>query len=245
MPGNYGRITSIALDPVEKKPLAQWMPGSFVLSVGSYGCNLHCPWCQNSSIAAAGEQDIPWEYYAPEDLVQLAVDLQPQGNVGIAYTYNEPLAGWQYVRDTAQLAHAAGLKNVLVSNGCASEAIVKQLLPLIDAANIDLKGPNQDFYDICGGSYSAVCRTIELMATQPSLHLEVTTLIIPGLNDDPAQIAGIAQYLAKLDPDIVYHVSRFFPRHLYTHLQPTSVATVYACADAARQYLPHVYTGNC
>lgn len=148
---NYGRITSLALDPIEKKPLAQFMPGSKVLSVGSYGCNLRCPFCQNASIACAGPNDVRWREVTPEALADKALELAPEGNIGVAFTYNEPLVGYEFVRDTALEVHARGLKNVLVSNGYVNEGPLSQLLPLIDAANIDLKGFTEDFYRWVGG----------------------------------------------------------------------------------------------
>ena len=140
MDANYGRITSLALDPIEKKPLARFRPGSKVLSVGSYGCNLRCPFCQNASIACAGERDVPWREIAPAELVESAASLVPEGNIGLAFTYNEPLVGLEFVRDTGRLAHERGLTNVLVSNGYVNDGPLHEVAPLIDAANIDLKG---------------------------------------------------------------------------------------------------------
>ena len=242
---NYGRITSIALDPIEKKPLARFMPGSKVLSVGSYGCNLSCPFCQNATIAAAGPDDVRWRTITPEDLVAEAKRLRLQGNVGIAYTYNEPLVGWEFVRDCARLSHEAGLKNVIVSNGMANERVIDALLPYLDAANIDLKGFTQEFYDFAGGNLGAVKRTIEKLAACPTCHLEVTTLVIPGKNDSDGEIESIASWLASLDEGIPYHVSRFFPCHRMSDASPTPVADVYQLADVARKHLHYVYTGNC
>lgn len=148
---NYGRITSLALDPIEKKPLARFRPGSKVLSVGSYGCNLRCPFCQNASIACAGERDVPWREIAPAELVNAAASLVTEGNIGLAFTYNEPLVGLEFVRDTARLAHERGLVNVLVSNGYVNDGPLHEVAPFIDAANIDLKGFTQSFYDLVGG----------------------------------------------------------------------------------------------
>lgn len=242
---NYGRVTSLALDPMEKKPLARFMSGTFVASVGSYGCNLRCPFCQNASIACAGPEDVPWREIAPEELVDIALDARASGCVGIAYTYNEPLVGYEYVRDTGRLAHDAGLVNVLVSNGMVNEGPLGELRGIIDAANIDLKGFSQDFYDVVGGNFEAVKRAIAFFAADPSCHLEVTTLVVPGLNDDPAVIDAAASWLASLDADITYHISRFFPCHRMMDRPPTPVDTVYALADVARCHLDHVFTGNC
>ena len=137
---NYGQITSIALDPIEKKPLARFFPGSLIVSVGSYGCNLRCPFCQNHSISYGIGRDIQTEYVSPEELVGIALSYTDKGNIGIAFTYNEPLIGYEYVRDTAKLAHENGLKTVLVSNGCATKEILSEILPYIDAMNIDCAG---------------------------------------------------------------------------------------------------------
>ncbi|HIY84180.1 MAG TPA: AmmeMemoRadiSam system radical SAM enzyme [Candidatus Rubneribacter avistercoris] len=240
----YGRLTALALDPVEKKPLARWRSGSNVLSVGGYGCNLACPFCQNADIACAGPKEARWREVSPEALVDLALRARPR-NVGIAYTYNEPLVCHEFVRDAGRLAHEAGLANVLVSNGMASEGVVKELLPLIDAANIDLKGFSQEFYDLVGGDFDAVRRTIEALAACPTCHLEVTTLVVPGLNDDHAAIDAAAAWLASLDPSIPYHLTRFFPCHRMTDRPPTPPATLRRLADVARRHLDDVLVGNC
>lgn len=242
---NYGRVTSLALDPIEKKPLARFMPGSKVLSVGSYGCNLRCGFCQNASIAWAGSEDIPYREIMPEELVQLTIGTKPEGNVGIAYTYNEPLVGYEYVRDCSKLAHENDLVNVLVSNGMINPGPLSELLSLIDAANIDLKGFSQGFYDMVDGSLDCVKATIEAFAKESPCRLEVTTLVIPGLNDNPEEIQAAAQWLASLDDDIVYHITRFFPCHHFSDRHPTPVADVYALANIARKHLTNVYTGNC
>lgn len=242
---NYGRITALALDPIEKKPLARFRPGSQILSVGSYGCNLRCPFCQNASIACAGPEDVPWREMTPTELVDAADVTRERGNIGIAFTYNEPLIGYEFVRDTGRLAHERGLANVLVSNGYVNEGPLAELAPLIDAANIDLKGFTQAFYDFVGGDLDTVKRTIATLAATPTCHLEVTTLIIPGMNDSEDEIAAAASWLASLDPSISYHLTRFFPCHRLQDRPATPVATVHHLADVAQRYLRHVYTGNC
>lgn len=244
---SYGRVTALALDPMEKKPLARFMPGSLLLSVGSYGCDMACPFCQNHEIAQAGEDDVPWREVSPEQLVGLALDARARDSrvAGIAYTYNEPLVGWEYVRDCARLAHEAGLVNVLVSNGCADPGVISQLCGLIDAANIDLKAFDADAYRRLGGDFGAVCATIERLAADASCHLEIATLIVPGLNDDEAMMEAEARWLASLDADITLHVTRFFPRWHMADAAPTSVGDVYRLADVARRHLAHVYVGNC
>ncbi len=242
---NYGRVTSLALDPIEKKPLARFKPGTKVLSVGSYGCNLRCPFCQNASIACAGENDVPWRAMAPAELVELAASLMPEGNIGIAFTYNEPLVGFEFVRDTARLARERGLANVLVSNGYVNDGPLREITPLIDAANIDLKGFTQGFYDFVGGDLDTVKHTIAVLAAEPGCHLEVTTLIIPGLNDSEDEVDAAAAWLASLNPGIPYHLTRFFPCHRMQDRPTTPPATVHQLAAIARCHLKHVYVGNC
>ncbi|WP_237563969.1 AmmeMemoRadiSam system radical SAM enzyme [Adlercreutzia caecimuris] len=242
---NYGRVTSLALDPIEKKPLARFKPGTKVLSVGSYGCNLRCPFCQNAAIACAGENDVPWREMAPAELVELAASLMPEGNIGIAFTYNEPLVGFEFVHDTARLAHERSLANVLVSNGYVNDGPLREIAPLIGAANIDLKGYTQSFYDLVGGDLDTVKHTIAVLAAEPGCHLEVTTLIIPGLNDGEDEIDAAAAWLASLDPGIPYHITRFFPCHRLQDRHATPPATVRKLAATARRHLKHVYGGNC
>lgn len=241
---NHGRVTALALDPIEKKPLAEYKPGSRVLSVGSYGCNLRCPFCQNASIACGTEDTVPWRSMSPEELVELARELRSEGNIGVAFTYNEPLVGFEFVRDTALLVHEAGMDNVLVSNGCVREEPFRELLPLIDAANIDLKSFDAAFYRNIGGDLDAVKRTIELMVAALGCHGEVTTLVVPGISDDPVAMEEMTAWLASLDPDIPYHLSRFFPHHKMSDVPPTPQATMREMAAIARQRLNRVYLGN-
>ena len=243
--GNYGRITSLALDPIEKKPIAFFRPGSCILSVGSYGCNLRCPFCQNDSISQRGESAAEYQATTPVELADLAERLKRErGNIGLAYTYNEPLVGWEFVRDCAVEIRRRGMCNALVSNGCAEEAVIEELAPLIDAANIDLKGPSQEFYDWVGGSYDAVCRTIETLH-RAGCHVEVTTLVIPGRNDSDEAIDAIAARIAAVSPEIPLHVTRFFPRFQMTDAEPTPVSTIRRLVSRASGVLPHVLPGNC
>lgn len=238
---SYGRAASISLDPIEKKPLARFYPGSKILSYGSWGCNLRCGFCQNHEISQHGSPtDCP--VISPEELVSKAADLIPRGNIGLAYTYNEPLTSYEFVRDCAELVHAGGMKNVLVSNGTVCEKPYCALLPLLDAVNIDLKGFSQDFYDGVDGFFDTVKRTIELSAA--ATHTEVTYLAVTGLNDTPDEVAAAAHWLAGVDPDITLHISRFFPRYRMTDRPATPVGTVKALAETAGQWLANVYTGN-
>ena len=240
---NYGKLNSLALDPIEKKPLRRFHPGSRILSVGSFGCNLRCPFCQNHVISMAAEGELQTVAMSPERLAAKAAELVPQGNIGVAYTYNEPLIGYEYVRDCAGLVHERGLVNVLVTNGTIEEAPWRALLPLIDAANIDLKGFKAGWYGRLGGDLEAVKRSIVLAAEQ--CHVEVTTLLIPGENDSVEEIRELARWLASVDPNIPLHLSRFFPRYHMTDHLPTPVKHVYHLAEEARAYLTYVYTGNC
>ena len=243
VPLNYGKVVSLALDPIEKKPLRRFHSGSTILSVGSFGCNLRCPFCQNHEISMAGDGALRAEEIAPEKLAALAEELKPRGNVGVAYTYNEPLIGYEYVRDCAEAVHARGMLNVLVTNGTIGEAPWRALLPLIDAANIDLKGFTAAWYRRLGGDLETVKRNITLAAAQ--CHVEVTTLLIPGENDGEDEIRAMTRWLADIDPDIPLHLSRFFPRYRMTDRPPTPVETVYRLAEVARESLRRVYTGNC
>ena len=243
VPLNYGKITSIALDPVEKKPLRRFHPGSKILSVGSFGCNLRCPFCQNHEISMSGEDEIQTVDVSPELLADKATELRSRGNIGVAYTYNEPLVGYEYVRDCAGLVHKRGMVNVLVTNGTIEEAPWRQLLPLIDAVNIDLKGFTSAWYRRLGGDLDTVKRSIALAAEE--CHVEVTTLLVPGENDSTEEIRELAQWLASVCPEIPLHLSRFFPRYRMADRPPTPVDQVYRLAEMARGYLSYVYTGNC
>ena len=247
--GNYGRATALALDPIEKKPLRRFHPGSSILSVGSYGCNLRCPFCQNHDIswsAAALAQAGRAEIITPSELVDMGVELRSRGNVGLAFTYNEPLVGWEYVRDAAALAHERGLLTVLVTNGTAELPVLEVIAPHIDAMNIDLKGFTDRYYArVLGGSLGMVKAFIE-RASQLA-HVELTTLIVPGENDSEEEMRELSGWVASLEDGkrIPLHISRFFPRFHMTDRPPTDVRRVYRLAEVARENLEYVYTGNC
>ena len=243
VPLNYGKLTSLALDPIEKKPLRRFHPGSLILSAGSFGCNLRCPFCQNHEISMAADGEVQTVELSPEQLAAKAAELVPQGNIGVAYTYNEPLVGYEYVRDCAALVRERGLVNVLVTNGTIEEAPWQELLPLIDATNIDLKGCTASWYRKLGGDLDTVKRSITLAAEQ--CHVEVTTLLVPGENDSVEEVMELARWLAGVDPNIPLHLSRFFPRYRMADRPPTPVERIYCLADEARAYLTYVYTGNC
>ena len=240
---NYGRLTSVALDPIEKKPLYHFHPGSFILSVGSFGCNLRCPFCQNYTISMADGQSETQDV-TPAELAALAHDLsrRPHGNIGVAFTYNEPLLSYEFIMDAAPLLHEAGLFVVLVTNGTIAPAPLEALLPHVDAMNIDLKGWQPDFYRRLGGDLAAVKHTIARAVK--SCHVEVTTLIIPGQNDSAGDMEEEALWLASLSPDLPLHISRYFPRW-HENTPATPIETIERLAAIARKHLRFVHKGNC
>ena len=240
---NYGQVSSLALDPIEKKPLKRFYPGSKILSAGSFGCNLRCPFCQNHEISMVKPEISGDHYLSPEELADIAVKCRSEGNTGVAFTYNEPLVGWEYVLDTAKAVKETGMKNVLVTNGTASPEILEQLLPYIDAMNIDLKGFRGEYYRKLGGNLSVVKEFIARAAK--GCHVELTTLIVPGENDSIEEMEEEACWIASLDREIPLHISRFFPRYRMADAAATKVEKIYSLADAAREYLKYVYTGNC
>ena len=241
--GNYGFITSLALDPIEKKPLNRFYPGTWILSMGSYGCNLRCPFCQNFSISQNGRDAFPPVIATPEQLAAKAAELKSRNNIGIAFTYNEPLLSWEFIRDTGRLVHENGQKNVVVTNGNFSVEIAENLAGIVDAYNIDLKGFTPEWYRKLGGDLE----TVKAFITEAvkNAHVELTALIVPGENDTPEEMEAIARWIASLSPDIPLHVSKFFPRWNMVDRNETPVGRVYRLAEVARKYLQFVYTGNC
>lgn len=236
---NYAGCSSCALDPIEKKPLYHFYPGSLILSLGTWGCNFSCEFCQNWQIA----QEIPnVTELLPSKAVEIAKQYKGNGNIGIAYTYSEPSVWYEYVLETAKLVKEAGLKNVLVTNGFINPGPLQKLLPYIDAMNIDVKAFNNNFYHtICAGGLEAVKQTVELAAK--SCHVEITTLLVPGLNDDERELTKMAQWLAELNPNIPLHFSRYFPNYKM-NVPPTSERVMEIAKKQAEQYLNYVYLGN-
>ena len=241
--GNYGRVTSLNLDPIEKKPLKMFHPGSLILSVGSYGCNLRCPFCQNHEISMADESSVEFVQMLPKELVERASKYRLVGNLGVAFTFNEPLVGWEYVRDAARLVHDQGMKNVMVTNGSAELWVLEALLPYIDAMNIDLKGSRPEYYQKLGGDLETVKAFIARASRD--CHVELTTLIVPDENDDVFQMEEEAAWIASINREIPLHVTRFFPRYQMTDRKATEVSQVYALAQTAEKYLNYVFVGNC
>jgi len=238
---NYGKVTSIALDPIEKKPLSHFMPLRKILSVGSFGCNMRCPFCQNYRITMVGS-DIETTEISPAELAQKAVDEVEKGNVGVAYTYNEPFISYEYVRDCCIEVRKVGLVNVLVTNGYVCEQPLRELLPYVNAMNIDLKCFNEAFYKKLDGDFETVKRTITI--AQENCHVEVTALIIPGENDSKEEMKNMSSWLSSLNPNIPLHISKFFPNYQWKHLAPTPEGTIYSLAEIALRKLSYVYMGN-
>ena len=245
VPGNYGAITSIALDPIEKKPLNRFYPGSYILSIGSYGCNLRCPFCQNHDISQT--EDIGYTRVTPERILKIAESEKKNGNIGVAYTYNEALIGYEFVRDTAKLVSEAGMKNVLVSNGTAELPVLEEILPYIDAMNIDLKSFSEKVYDeVLHGNLKETMDFIKRASAD--CHMEITTLVVPGINDSEDEIREMTEWIAGLNNGrgelIPYHLSRFFPRYNMNDREMTDADLIYSLADIARERLKYVYVGN-
>ena len=250
IPGNYGKITAVALDPIEKKPLKMFMSGSKILSIGSYGCNLRCPFCQNYDISwgreiksFAGRTQI----ISPKAIVLKAIDLKSQGNIGIAFTYNEPLLGYEFVRDTARLAKEKDLVTVLVTNGTASAQVYEEIAPYIDAMNIDIKSFSSDFYrNLINGDLAMTKDFID--RSVKSCHVELTNLIIPGENDSEEEMRELSKWIhfleIKTGKKIPLHVTRFFPKFHMTDRDATNIDIIYRLADVARENLEFVFEGN-
>ena len=234
---NFGQCVSVAMDPIEKKPLYHVCPGRSVLSIACNGCNLRCDFCQNWSISQRKAQTTP---LPPAELAKMATE---SGSFGVAYTYTEPLVWFEYLLQAGALVRESGLKNILVTNGVLNEAPLRELLPLVDAMNIDLKSMAPSFYrDHCHiDGAEAVQRTISLAAE--ACFVEVTNLIIPGLNDSDEDLRGLVEFVADVDPSIPLHFSRYFPTYKMD-APPTPVETLTRAREIALEKLQYVYLGN-
>jgi len=234
---NYGYISSIAYDPIKKKPLFHFYPGSTILSIGSFGCSFKCKFCQNWTIS----QEKPNVFQIDTDrLIKLAKN--DPNCIGIAFTYNEPINWYEYVIDVAYEFKKEGMKTVLVTNGYLNQEPLIELLNYIDAMNVDLKSFNSDFYkNICNGDVDSVKKFIEISNTK--VHIEITTLIIPGLNDSDEEMDMIGRWIASLDDRIPLHINRYFPRYKMD-IEPTPIETLKRLAQIAKQHLLYVYIGN-
>ena len=238
---NYGKITSMALDPIEKKPIARYRSGSKILSIGSFGCNLSCPFCQNHEISQS--EDVPYKVIMPDELCDVALKMKrTHGNIGVAYTYNEPLISYEYVRDCMKLIRNAGLVNVVVSNGTINPLLFKELLPYIDAINIDVKGFNEEIYKRLGGSLSQVKNNVELAAR--STHVEITSLIVPGFNDSLDDMRLQSEWISSINSKIPLHITRYFPRYKMQDVEATDIGLLYELRDVASRLLEEVIIGN-
>jgi len=233
----YEEVSSFGMDPIEKKPLYHFYPGSYILSVGTNGCNLGCEFCQNweiSQVANSGREKI-----TSDKLVEIA---QKEGSIGIAYTYNEPFIWYEFVLETAVKVKNKGLKNVLVTNGFINEKPLLEILPFIDGMNIDIKSFNGNFYKkICKGDLNPVKRTIEISAKR--CHIELTNLIIPTLNDSTEEITNLVDWIASIDANIPLHFSKYFPMYKM-NISETSVDTLERAYNIAKKKLKYVYLGN-
>lgn len=232
---NYGETVSIALDPIEKKPLYHFYPGTSILSVAPNGCNLRCPFCQNWQIS---QGKAPTRHISPEELADLAIS---ENSIGVAYTYSEPIIWFEYLLDAGKLLHKNGLKNVLVTNGMINEEPLDELIPVIDAANIDLKAMDEEFYRELKGDLTTVLKTIKKVKNH--WHIELTNLIIPTKNDSPEALTRLIDFVAELDPNIPLHFSRYFPHYKYD-IPATPESTLRYAWELAKRKLKYVYVGN-
>lgn len=239
---SYGQVTSLAVDPIEKKPLYHFYPGTTILSVGGFGCNMKCPFCQNYSISQQGIE-VSQGYVSPEEMVEFARKATLKaGSIGVAFTYNEPFLSYEYLLDVAPLLKAEGQKVVLVTNGQICQEPLQSILPYIDAMNIDLKAFSEDGYKWMGGDFKTTKDTIRL-SLEAGVHVEVTTLVIPGINDDSDMMRSEAMWISKLRKDIPLHLSRYFPRYKL-QTEATPVATLYRLQEISQECLDYVYLGN-
>lgn len=233
---SYGEVTSINLDPIEKKPLHHFYPGSNILSIGTNGCNLSCSFCQNYTISRHITSRVK---VTPQDLLESA---RENGSIGLAYTYNEPTIWYEFVIDCAEVFHLAGLKNVMVTNGFINKEPLRMLARFIDAANIDLKAFSEEKYKKLGGQLKPVMDTIEYMLSQ-RIHIEITHLAIKDYTTDLEEFGKMCEWIASLDKMIPFHISRYFPCYKLT-LPPTDPEYLERLYHIAKKYLYHVYLGN-
>ena len=240
---SYGRPCSIAIDPVEKKPLNRFMPGTYCLSLSCTGCNLSCRWCQNSSISQVAPEETESIILSPEEVVTICVE---RNLPSIAFTYTEPFTWWEYMYDIAVLAHDKGLKNILVSAGYVEKEPLKELLPYLDAANVDIKAMDDSFYrKYCGASLSPVLENI-LAMTAAGVHVEITNLLVTGLNDSEEHVGRLCEWMTGNGlQDVPLHFSRYFPRYRWKEAEPTPRNTLLAARKIALSSgIKTVYLGN-
>ena len=240
---SYDQPCALAIDPVEKKPLNRFMPGTYCLSLSCTGCNLSCRWCQNSDISQVAPEEADSNPVSAEDMVSLCLR---RGLPSIAYTYTEPFTWWEYMYDIAVMAHENGLKNILVSAGYVEKEPLQELLPYLDAANIDIKALDDAFYrQYCGATLAPVLENI-LSMHAAGVHVEITNLLVTGLNDSEEQVTRLCQWMADNGlQDVPLHLSRYFPRYRMTEPGPTPKATLLRARDiATRLGIKQVFLGN-
>jgi len=239
----YGRLVAEHIDPIEKKPLDHFLPGTSVYSLATAGCNLSCLFCQNWQISQAFPEEAPFVARSPEEVVRLAIEAHCPS---IAYTYTEPSVFYEYMLDCSRLAKQKGLSNVWVTCGYLNERPLRELAPYLDAANVDLKGFDERFYSKwCGAQLAPVLRTIEILKEE-KVHIEITNLLVPGGNDDPDTIRKLCQWVVKnVGPQVPVHFSRYHPSYKMERPGPTPLATLrLARRIAAEEGLKYVYVGN-
>lgn len=240
----YDKVIARHVDPIEKKPLFHFLPGSRSYSIATAGCNLRCVFCQNADISQmpVDHGQVLGDPMAPEEIVNDALAAR---SATIAYTYTEPTVYFELALDTARIASRKGVRNVFVSNGYMTEECLREIHPNLHGANVDLKGFTDRFYkEQCGARLDPVLRTLEHMV-RTGVWLEVTTLLIPGLNDAEEELRGIARFLANLDPGIPWHISRFHPTYRLTSIGPTPPSSLRKAREIGlEEGLQYVYTGN-
>ena len=237
----YGRVAAIHLDPVEKKPLFHFYPGSYLLSMGTAGCNLRCRFCQNWEISQVPARTA---VITPREAVELARQVRDVPCVGLAYTYSEPTIWYEFVLDTARAAHGQGFVNAMITNGYIEEEPLAELLPWMDAFNVDVKSFDPGYYTrVVSGRLEPVLRTVEAIH-RAGQHVEVTTLLVTGLNDSEDEVDALARWLAGISPDIPLHLTRFHPDYQMMDRPPTPRATMLRAREVATRHLRYVYLGN-
>ncbi len=232
----YGMTTALAMDPIEKKPLFHFKPGTYILSLGPNGCNLRCKWCQNWEIS---QSQVATRFISAENVVRIATD---EGSSGIAFTYTEPLIWYEYILDVAEIARHKDLSIVLVTNGYINPEPLEKLLPYIDAMNIDLKSMKDETYvEFMGGHLAPVLETIEVSSAK--CHIEITNLLVPTVNDSMEEISSLVDFVVSVNPLIPLHFSRYHPC-FHFDIAPTSAEKLLEAYNIAKEKLPYVYLGN-
>src|SRR3989344_6640995 len=237
---SYGKPVSINIDPIEKKPLYHFLPKTFSFSIGMAGCNLSCGWCQNWNLSQKNAEEFDRDYVSPEELIKQVLK---SGCPSISYTYSEPLISYEYVFDITKLSKKKGLKNILVSNGFINPEPLKNIIKYIDAANIDLKSFKDETYKtLCGAKLSPILDTIRYLY-ENKVHVEITTLLIPNINDSEKELEEIAKFISNISKDIPWHISAYYPSYKLDE-PPTPLKLLKQAEKTGKKYLNYVYLGN-